>query len=205
VPKTEDLRPSEFPELSWTSDDVGTSLGRLYDYVTDQAERARTWYFGKRQWKKIGGYGFRAGAIVSIAAAGLIPILGEIFETGGVPYINPGWATVAVAIGALFVAIDKFAGFTSGWVRYILAGQQLARMEESFRFDWESSKLAWAGAKPSVEQAVAALAQCKGFLEDVNRVVEEETKLWATEFQSALKEIEKAAEATAEVRERQDQ
>lgn len=199
--KVEDLRPVKFPELSWKTADFEICLEDLYIYVIDQTERARQWYFLKRRSKRIGGFALRGGAIIFTALAGIIPILGQIFEKDDVPQINPVWATVAIGIAALFVVLDRLGGFTSGWIRYVLSGQELGHLMETFRFNWEKSKLCQTDQALTTEQAQELLSQCKTFLLEINTVVREETELWAAEFQSALKEVEKAAKVTAKLKE----
>jgi hypothetical protein len=188
--KTEDIKPAEFPSLSWQPEEIATSVVKLYEYVTNQAERAREWYFRKRSRKRIAGYTFRLCAIIVAVIGAIIPILGGIFEENRVPGINPGWATVALTIAGLLIAVDKLGGFTSGWVRYIRTGQELSQMEEAFRFQWENGKIKRQSSDPTIEQAEEAISQCKTFLLGINEVVRKETDLWAAEFHKALTEIE---------------
>ena len=194
-----DIKPAEFPVLSWEEDKIADSLNKLYNYVIGQASQASDWYGQRRVNKKFGGLYLRAGAILATAVAGIIPILGEIFEENGIPAIQPAWATVAIAVAALLIAIDNLGGFTSGWVRYMLTAQKIDQLKESFRFEWEKNKLEKMGVEPQPEQVKQAIDKCQMFLFEVYGEVREETELWAAEFQSAIKEIERISKVAATV------
>jgi hypothetical protein len=138
----------------------------------------------------------RLGAIISTAIAGVIPILGEILKKDNVPLVNPAWSTVALAIVALFVAIDNFGGYTSGWIRYMLTGQKIDELIEVFRFQWEKDKLAQASSANPLNW-VAQLEKCELFLSKIYGEIRNETETWAAEFQNAIKEIEKTAKTAS--------
>ncbi len=193
----DDFKPGKFPTLSWQPDQTGESLRLLYDYVTSQAAVSREWYLEKRTRKRRAGYALRLGAMLAAALAGIIPILAGIFQQGGVPELNPVWSSVAIAVAALLVAVDRLGDMTSGWIRYMITAQEIAQLEEAFRFDWETAKLGWA-AEPSREDLGEGLRRCALFLQNVNRAVREETRVWADEFLTTLKAVEKAAKVTAE-------
>jgi len=194
----EDLRPGDFPGLCWEPEKATESLQLLYVYVTNQAKESQDWYLGKRARKKRAGFALRLSAMFAATLAGIIPVLAEIYEEGGVPQLNPVWSSVAIAVAALLIAIDRLGGMTSGWVRYMLASQEISRLEEAFRIEWEVGKLAWKSEGPSREELLVGLERCRAFLRSVNEVVEKETRIWAAEFLKALREIDRAAEVAAE-------
>ena len=121
------------------------------------------------------------GAMVLTLAAGLVPLSS----------IPPVWSTVMLAVAGLFVSLDVFAGHTSGWVRYMLAQQKIERLRDAFLLEWNALKVAKTDVPGMLERA-------KTFLLAVGKIVDDETQEWATEFQSALKEMEKARKAAAE-------
>ncbi len=128
------------------------------------------------------------GALLATAAAGLVPLAKDL----GMVQVPPVWSTVLVAAAGLFVSLDLLGGFTSGWVRYMLAEQKVERLRDAFLLEWNALKVAQTNAQGMLERA-------KTFLLAVGKVVDEETQEWATEFQNALKEMEKARKAAAEI------
>lgn len=197
-PAARDLKPASFPKLSWKPGEYGAALERVFDYVTGVAGQAVDWYMRKKRPKKVGGWLFRGAAILATALAGLIPVLGELIETGGVPVVRPAWSTVALGIAGILVLLDRFLGLTRGWVRFMVAGQEIGEKLEAFRMDWEAGKLAWKQAEPDAEEARAMLEKAKAFLLQVHGVVRQETMGWADEFQKALQETDQAAREAVE-------
>ena len=103
-----DIKPGDFPKgLIWTSDKATESLDRLYEFSNAECTQAIDWYFKQKRSKQIAGYISRVGSIVALAVSGIIPILGEIFKRNDVPGISPAWATVALAVFGLFIALDR--------------------------------------------------------------------------------------------------
>lgn len=190
--KSQTPAPPTFPSLSWQDDAVENSLQELHDYVVANAQNAQTWYTGKIRRKRQGGYFFRFGAVVAGAVAGIIPVLSVL-----IPRLDAEWATVAAALVGFFIASDRLGGFTSGWVRYILAEQKIKYLTETFLFDWEKQKLAWESPKPNAQQTTDAVDLCDYFLTSVSDVVREETDAWAGEFQRVLRDLEKSAREMA--------
>ncbi len=187
-----DLKPGSFPEdLKWSEKEATTSLENLYQFVNDECDRATKWYFDKKRTKKILGYIFRVGAILAVAIAGVIPILGEIYEKGDVPGLSPAWATFALAIAGVFLSLDRFGGYTSGWIRYIRTAQALNRLQSSFQIGWESQRLILQGGQTDSATVDQAIKQCRDFLAQVNSIVGAETDEWAKDFQKVLAELEK--------------
>lgn len=191
---TQDLIARELPQLSWQPSDAAASLSKLYDHVAGVGQEVVDWYYGAKRPKRRWGRSLRLGAILSTGVAAGIPLLAEIFEQeGGRPGIQPLWAAVALAAAGLMILLDRFWGCTSGWVRYLLAGQEASNALERFRLDWQSAIIAWGNQGPTTDQAQAMVALAKSFLVQVQGVVREETKGWAAEFQTMLQQIEEAA------------
>ncbi|MCX6251017.1 MAG: SLATT domain-containing protein [Bacteroidetes bacterium] len=191
----EDLKPSNFGsprkmKSIWTPEETTIALEELYTYVTGKASEAINWYYVKRNPKRIVGLTLRYCSIVFIALAGIIPILVTMYPKCN---YNPGWAAIAVALAGLMIAIDKFGGFTSGWIRYVVAAQKLNQALEEFRFTWESDKHRLAGSAISPDEIKTLVNNCKEFLEKAQTIVSDETQKWVGEFQSALKDIEASA------------
>ena len=174
------------PDLDWNSG-LDTSLSAIYVYVIAFSDSTIRWYQSRRRPKRILGFSLRGGALLATAAAGLVPLSEELLGSK----INGIWSTVLVTAAGLFVSVDVLGGFTSGWVRYMLAQQQVERLRDAFQLDWHLLKLAKADPQGKLERA-------KTFLLGVGKVVDDETQEWATEFQNAIKEMEKARKTAAE-------
>ena len=196
----EDLKPSvlENPaenEPSHSTQVTVKSLDPLFMYVIDKVNEAINWYYVKRKPKRRVGLILRYSSIGLIALAGILPILITIYDT---LEINPAWSAVVVGLAALMIGIDKFGGFTTGWIRYVVAAQKLTEISEELRFNWETTKLRLRDTPLSSDDIQALTKTCQEFLQKAQSVVSEETQKWVAEFQSALNDIESAAKVSAE-------
>jgi len=205
--KTKDLTFDKFPhDLNWTPENRINSLQRLFEFADTHCTEAIKWYNTSKRYKQKLGYSLRFLSILAVAVAGIIPVMTEmICRQDKGQCISPAWATVAIALAALFVALDRFAGYTSGWVRYVRSAQKLTELQGQFRLDWcmylhsefedkidkvvdsENGQLSIYSGKDY------GLRLCKDYIGSVNSVVSRETDAWAQEFQQVLVQFEKPA------------
>lgn len=175
--------------LSWDgSDDAARAVSLVYDYVLRICESTIIWYQERRRSKRGWGLFLRTGALVLTALAGGIPLLASF----GINTVNAVVSTIFIALAGVFVSIDVLQGHTSGWVRYTLAQQKVERLRDAFQIDWNSLKATNSDAKAMLEGARTMLLA-------VGKVIDEETKEWATEFQNAIKELDRARKEAAEI------
>jgi hypothetical protein len=105
-------------------------------------------------------------------------------------WLNPVWSAVLLGVAAALLALDRFYGTTSGWVRYVLSAQQLTEALDDFQLAFEAQRLSWGKPEPTPEQALAALAVIQKFLKQVDGIVSDETKTWAAEFTEVVKQLD---------------
>ena len=123
-----------------------------------------------------------------------MPILTQIFTTNDVPRIDPAWSSVALAVAATCIGLDRFFGFSSGWLRYIEAQLKIRNAVQVFVIDYQMEKLVWQGAQPDLDECKRLIARAKALSTDINAIIDNETKKWADEFRDALGKLEEAAE-----------
>jgi len=111
---------------------------------------------------------FRTLAILITAAAGIVPILLEIFPRNGTPLFSPAWISVAIAIAGVLVLLDR----------------ALIKLECS-------------QDAPTKEQTAALIARCKKLVLLVNTIVMDETRKWGNEFKDVLNKLDQAAQKKA--------
>ncbi len=73
----------------------------------------------------------------------------------------------------------------------MLAQQRVERCRDAFLMEWNALKLGAGTPQVLMERA-------KTFLLAVGKIVDDETQEWATEFQNALKELERVRKAEAD-------
>lgn len=194
IPKN--LKPTDFPKLTWEPQKSGERLDKLCEYATSQAQEAIYWYFSRKKWRRHFGRSLRVIAILLVAFAGILPIINEILGKDGI--IHSLWSTLALSVAATLILLDRFYGFTTGWIRFLLAELQISQALETFQLEIEQQKLNWSHAEPTQEQAQAMLLQIQQFLKQIREIIHGETMQWATEFAEILKQIDEQAKLAAQ-------
>jgi hypothetical protein len=194
----QDIRTTTLPAFQWDDENIVSSLEKLIERAISHADQAIVWYLRSKKAKRIGARLFRLGAILFIAAAGILPILQQIFTNEGKPPFSPAWASVLLSIAVLFVAIDRFFGFSTAWMRYITAELQIRQARESFELDWLSAHASFRGNTPTPEQVSAVIGMAKVFTDQLNTLISSETQKWVAEFQETLKQIDEGTKTSAQ-------
>ena len=79
-----------FPKaLDWSPAKQQESLEQIYLFVMEECAASIHWYYRKKGSKSLLGFLLRLGAILAVAVAGLIPIIGELLKRNGIPGISP--------------------------------------------------------------------------------------------------------------------
>lgn len=199
----ENLGIREFLEnLKWDNKNALTSLDALYEFAYKEAENAEAWYWKKTGQKKRWAMILRVVAILSVTLAGIIPILTPIFkDAAGDPLINPVWSSVAVGIGTAAIGLDKYFGFSSGWIRYVTSALNVKGWLIEFKYDWELNRAMFLANDNSYDNAElqALIMKSSAFASKISGAVQEETKQWAQEFQSSLGTLDEALKQQASV------
>ena len=183
-----DLKSGNFPALQWEAGKLAEPLDQLCAYAKSQAQQSIDWYFRKRQLRRYFCRIFRLSAILLTAFAGLLPMVNEI--VGSQKALHSLWAAVALGIAATLILLDRFYGFTNGWIRFLLTARQLIEALEAFHFEVERHKLSWGNPEPTPEQATMLLEQIWRFHKKALGIVNDETKGWAAEFTEAIKQLD---------------
>ena len=190
----QDIRSAQLGSLDWRPEQASKSLDVIYDHAVDVASQAIDWYLAARGPKKRWAQRLRVGAIVMVAAAGILPVLSQIFSAGGSVKIQPAWAAVALAIAVALVALDRFFGFSSAWARYMATGQAISAALNQFRLDWQQSICQHAD-QPAQEGIDHLLGLAKDLVAKTDDLVQAETLQWVKEFRETLTEIERSAQS----------
>lgn len=178
-------------ELPWDEEHRTESLQEVFRHAVSEAESSIEWYVPRIEMKRFWARAIRLAAIGCGAAAGILPMVAQL--PGNEKAIPPVWASIFLALAAALVVLDRFFGFSKGWMRFIATEMTLREMLEDFRLDWESARAAWKGRAPDDGDVQQMLARAKRFVGRVHRMLRQETGAWIEEFQSALSEIDQAA------------
>jgi hypothetical protein len=196
-----DIHPPEWKPPVWDTSSVPSSLEALRQYAEGHAQSAIAWYYGKKPWKAVGSQSFRLVTILATAVGGALPLLvaGGMFAAANqtpteralsdLKYNQAGYICLGVA--ALSLALDRFFGSSTGWMRYITTAMAIETTLEQFRFEWSKLTAPLEGKAPSGDVLLSMIERMSTFSATVRALVEKETEAWVTEFQSNLTQLEK--------------
>jgi hypothetical protein len=186
-----DLHPLAFPQVSWREGDLADALEALYRWVEGQAMRASNWYLRERRAKAWASRGLRIAATVLATAGAALP-----FVAANSDDVDIAWGYVLLALAAGAVALDRFFGLSSAWMRYMTAQQAIQRRLQHLQFSWAASQLARGDRAPTRDEAQALLTQLAEAATDISEEVRMETAAWTDEFRSNIGELRALAHTT---------
>lgn len=193
------LKETPIQTLSWKPEDRAASLQLVFEQAQAKALEAIDWYIARKGLRATLSQLLRFAAIFFATVGGVLPLL----RAAGIwPKSFPGEmgqvGYVAFAIAAGCIAIDRFFGLSSAWMRWVTTALSLQRMLAEFQLDWSLMQVKLGGAEPTQEQVEQLLVRIREFRSAVLQVIERETQSWVVEFQSNMAELGKMARAQAE-------
>jgi hypothetical protein len=191
----------EILHLSWKEPDIANSILLLHQYVESEAQRQIGWYFRKMKVKSQASTALRFVAVALFVAGGLVPILKGILPPDTVRKLpfdlgETGYLLLGMAAGCL--ALDRFFGYSTGWIRYITTALALEKSLEEFRMEWTRTLAKLRGGAPNEAQLDQLILTCENFSVAIRSQVEQETKAWVAEFESNLSQLERELQASAD-------
>ncbi|MEU1181282.1 SLATT domain-containing protein [Streptomyces sp. NPDC005820] len=176
-----DLTGRAFPLGDWG--EPAERLEELYRWVERGALQTAAWYLADRVWKRRGARVLRGGAAAGAVAGAGLPLLDLTGVIGGVA----PWGYLALLLAVSCVAVDRFFGVTSGWIRDVATAQAVQRRLQVLQFDWASEsvrEVLGPAEGTASEAAERCLAVLRRFSEDVMELVRAETADWMVEFRT---------------------
>lgn len=180
-----------FPRPSWEPERAAASLAELYDWACNHTIEAVHWYLGKKAIKAKASRRLRLAAILLVTAGGGFPVVVTTFDRSNA-LLGVGYLLLGAAAGC--VAVDRFFGISTGWMRYLTTELALQRELQRFHVDWAKLS-ARAGTTLSAAEIEAHLTLLGEFVERVSDEMAAETKAWVDEFRGSLTELSNTAAA----------
>jgi len=95
-----------------------------------------------------------------------------------------GWALLFALIAGAAMGVDKFAGLSKNWMRFILVRQEIDALRK--RYDGDLLFAEMSG------KAIYLLQRCRLALEELDEIVLEETKEWVRDYRENLEQLQNA-------------
>ncbi len=162
-----------------------------------QAIKAIKWYLKRKRSQSWLSQGVRWFAVLFVVIGGFSPLLSGMGEvTSLLPKGSnlDHWGYIFIALSAALVALDRFLGFSTTWMRYMTAQMALQRALEKFQLAWAVWRLSITDNAPTAEQHSAAIALLTSFQQQIGDVVDKEMQTWLSEFQQQLSALQAAVD-----------
>ncbi|MGP4086814.1 SLATT domain-containing protein [Streptomyces sp. KR55] len=176
-----DLAGRAFPLGDWA--EPAERLDELYRWVERGALDTAAWYLADRVWKRRAARSLRCGAALGAVAGAALPLLDLTRVVGGAA----PWGYLALLLAVACVAVDRFFGLTSGWIRDVATAQAVQRRLLALQFEWASEsvrEVLGPTEGTASEAAERCLSVLRRFTEDVTELVRTETADWMVEFRT---------------------
>jgi hypothetical protein len=198
-----------FPSLSWVNPkDNEANLEEVHDYAVQLANSAIDWYLEKKKWKKFFAKLLHYLTYLFGTLAATVPLL-KIFSTQAEGEIvkwvfrgsvaNPSafsaeLALVLIGLAGGFNLIDRYAGLTTGWMRYVTTAARLNRTLIAFQFAWNEvertaslQSSSSSEARPKKPDSVTQRIElARKFCLDVLDIIGEEMAVWSDELKERV-------------------
>lgn len=178
-----------FPQLSWEPDLAAASLADLYRWACSHALAAIQWYLDKKASNARASRSLRLAAILLVTAGGALPVLVTTFDQDTALF-GLGYLLLGAAAGC--VAVDRFFGISTAWMRYLTTEVTLQRELQRFQVAWARLSVRCAPV-PSATEIDEHLALLGAFVDRVSEEMAAETKAWVEEFRGSLAELNQTA------------
>ncbi len=183
--------PTRSPSLAIATGRAAAVLVR--DRAVRKAREGIAWYETRAPASRRDARALRFATILVVGLATLLPVLAEIARVEwGVTFHGAAWSLALVAVGATFVGIDRFFGFSTSWIRYRTASMQVRHALERFENESELDEEAWPGGEPTEAQLREAIRRAHAFEERVREIEARETVQWVREFEASLRAVDGA-------------
>jgi hypothetical protein len=174
------------------------AITATHQEVIERATKSADWYVDNQVWMKRLSKSIRLMSIVLFALGGLIPMIHSLLLENEFPFkiVNLGYISIATA-GTLLL-LDKFFGFSSGWIRFITTHMEMKRKIVEFEMRWKIETYGKNLAEISEEEGKLLLSMLADFVSQINEIMYQETNAWVAEFQSNLAELQRSINQKSE-------
>jgi hypothetical protein len=195
--------PTVHTPITWDATKLRDQVNELYVAVQKKVSDLADWYVAKKKRPAFMSRVLRRVAIIGTLLGGLCPVLeGTVPALDNVKNFSLNDAGyVFLAIAAAAVLGDRYAGFSTAWMRYAKTHLQLDGMLYRFHMEWVIACAQYdldAEAQKDAAKLIALVDKLRVFTTDVSAVVDAETQAWIVEFQNQLAMLQKATEKNAQ-------
>jgi hypothetical protein len=190
-----DMIPSSsFPELMGKSEeDRRNYLKSASKFAELRTQEAIEWYIRKKRPMRKKARILRFSAITFGAFGVLIPFISIskiIPDTINFNWIEIGYISLGIAVSC--ISLDKYFGYSSSWIRFIMVSLTLQKLLAKFQYDWAILNSDAIDHPCDANTCKNMLSTIQAFMLEVLSELEKEATEWANEYRNSLAEMEKS-------------
>ncbi|HNW98583.1 MAG TPA: SLATT domain-containing protein [Bacteroidales bacterium] len=186
---------NKYENYSWDANTAPAKINELYDQVIERIIFYTNWYKKYKGTKKWWSKKVRLFAIILFLISSLVPIIFPLIKSDNYGWIlNIGYITAAIGGGLLF--LDKFYGFSTGWMRINSTMLELGDARRDIERTMLKEKIEHKA--DTIEGFIALLDVIKKFDDTVSNIVKAETDVWLKEFFGGNEELQKLLKTQTE-------
>jgi hypothetical protein len=175
----------EFDLLTDWSRDLGISkLEEIYTKTILHTDKTIAWYLSYRNRKGWWSKAIRLVSILCFISSTLVPYFAFVNKTEtDILYLG----YVLAGIGGGLLLFDKYYGFSTSWIRFVLVGKDLENQRNIFVQTYQMHYLK--NLPITIESFCNLIDILLAFQKIFNDTIKAETGEWAREFQQNFKEL----------------
>ena len=164
-----------------------------YQETLSEAEAILNYYPPRRRKYRFYSQLIRLGTILLVSIGGVMPLVDLAWQENSYPLVSFGY--VAFSLAASLFLLDKYFGYSTGWMRFMMAEVEIKNVINQHQNDWIFYKIKFGGKELTEEELMKILAFNKRFSTSVSHLEIAETKAWILEFQSTYQSLEEMINA----------
>lgn len=181
------------PLTHWDQQQAHAKLEELYNDVLAMADDTIRWYRSYRSSKGGWAKGIRVIAITLLVCSTLMPYIASVTNyVTTLLYVG----YLLAAIGGGLLLLDRYYGYSTSWIRFVLTGMNLEAQRNVFIEHWQ---IVYIQNQPLTVNSFCNLVnEISIFREAFSTAVKIETQTWALEFQQNFKDLADALKTQTE-------
>ncbi len=167
-------------------------LAKYYQSTLQNVESATSWYPKKRKSFRFYSQAIRLGTVLLAGLGGILPLVELAISSLVSQELNlVNYGYVAFSLAASLFLIDKYFGYSTGWMRFMLTELELRKVITQKKSEWLYIEIANKGKELTEDETSQILDFIKLFNDSIDALIVAETKEWINEFKSSYQSLEK--------------
>lgn len=175
------------PLTSWDDKLAAAKIKQLFEHTLTQADTTINWYRTYKVKKGRVAKTIRIAATLLLICSTLMPYMASLNAENKTNASLLYFGYLLAGLGGGLLLLDRYYGYSNSWIRFVLTGQDLQRIRDTFIEHWQ---VVYVQQLPlTIDSFGTLIGEISTFRELFGGTVKAETETWAREFQQSMKEL----------------